>query len=158
MTHKTLEHYVCWRKQLYRDRIRHWVKEPRSVGNAAAWWSKGNFRSNRYILWGEKRKNIIFRQVQILQIWHLYYAFMTDTFSAYKFGLAEEKLLVLLISAVLQLNLANGSCCNKRAFVLAIGFYIHRDTRHKHRKGGLGRGRWGWRQNTRCAACSKCSH
>lgn len=44
------------------------------------------------------------------------YCLMTDTISTYKCRLAEEKLLVLvlvlLIPADLQRNLANGSCCN----------------------------------------------
>ena len=72
---------------------------------------------------------------------------MTDTISTYKCGLAEEKLLVLLlvllICADLQGNLANGSCCNERAFVLAVGFCVHMATAHKHRKGGRRQSRVG---------------
>jgi len=75
------------------------------------------------------------------------YSLNTDTVSTQKCGLAEEKLLhlllALLISADLQRSPANGSCCSERAFVSAAGFCVHTATAHKHRKGRRRQGRVG---------------
>lgn len=89
--------------------------------------------------------------------------FMTGIISTYKCGLAEEKLwgllLVLLISADLQRNLAHGSCCNERAFVSAVGFCVHTFTVHKHRKEGHWERRVGMKaKHTGVQHAPKCSH
>lgn len=57
---------------------------------------------------------------------------MTDAISTYKCGLDQVK---LLVSADLQQNVYNGSCCNERAFLSPVGFCVYTVTVHKHRKG-----------------------